>query len=119
MFFGKKNNAGEPAASAQTQAEAEQAAAYAPSEEVEEVREVRHTISSEETFTLAKDVYDLRCAIKKIYLNRAQIARRLNILSLAFSLVFTAIYVATNTVSPYKVYGIVTAAPSTLQPVNT
>ena len=94
MFFGKKNNAGEPAASAQTQAEAEQAAAYAPSEEVEEVREVRHTISSEETFTLAKDVYDLRCAIKKIYLNRAQIARRLNILSLAFSLVFTAIYVA-------------------------
>ena len=59
-----------------------------------EVREVRHTISSEETFTLAKDVYDLRCVIKKIYSNRAQIARRLNILSLCFSLAFTAAYVA-------------------------
>ncbi len=59
-----------------------------------EVREIRHTISSEETFTLAKDIYDLRCVIKKIYLNRAQIARRLNILSLAFSLAFTAVYVA-------------------------
>lgn len=63
-------------------------------EETHEVREVRHTISSEETFTLAKDIYDLRCVIKKIYANRAQIGRRLNILSLAFSLAFTAAYVA-------------------------
>ncbi len=62
--------------------------------EEREVREVRHTISSEETFTLAKDIYDLRCVIKKIYSNRAQIARRLNILSLGFSLAFTAAYVA-------------------------
>ena len=60
----------------------------------DEVRKIRHTISGEETFTLAKDVYDLRCAIKKIYANRAQIARRLNLLSLVFSLVYTAIYVA-------------------------
>lgn len=60
----------------------------------EEVREVRHTISSEETFTLAKDIYDLRCVIKKVYANRAQIAHRLNILSLGFSLLFTAAYVA-------------------------
>ena len=65
-----------------------------PPEGEEEVRRVRHTISSEETFTLAKDIYDLRCVIKKIYSNRAQIARRLNLLSFVFSLAFTAIYVA-------------------------
>ena len=70
------------------------AAADATEAEVQEVREVRHTISSEETFTLAKDIYDLRCLIKKIYANRAHIARRLNFVSLIFSLVFTAIYVA-------------------------
>ena len=68
--------------------------AAADAAEVNEVREVRHTISSEETFTLAKDIYDLRCLIKKIYSNRAQIARRLNILSLGVSLAFTAAYVA-------------------------
>ncbi len=72
-------------------AEAEVAAAESAAEEV---REVRHTISSEETFTLAKDVYDLRCAIRKIYSNRTKIARRLNLLSLVFSLIYTAIYVA-------------------------
>lgn len=71
----------------------ETAAADAEAEE-QEVREVRHTISSEETFTLAKDIYDLRCLIKKIYANRAHIARRLNFVSLVFSLAFTAIYVA-------------------------
>ena len=71
----------------------ETAAADAEVEE-QEVREVRHTISSEETFTLAKDIYDLRCLIKKIYANRAHIARRLNFVSLVFSLAFTAIYVA-------------------------
>jgi hypothetical protein len=60
----------------------------------EEVKEVRHTISAEETFTLAKDVYDLRCVIKKIYNNRAQISRRLNLLSLIFSIGFTLLYVA-------------------------
>ncbi len=70
------------------------AAADATEAEVQEVREVRHTISSEETFTLAKDIYDLRCLIKKIYANRAHIARRLNFVSLIFSLIFTAIYVA-------------------------
>lgn len=64
----------------------------APSRE-REVREVRHTISAEETFTLAKDVFDLRCLIKSIYANRAQIARRLNIVSLGFSLVYTLFYV--------------------------
>ena len=55
---------------------------------------VRHTINAEETFTLAKDVYDIRSLIKNIYGNRAVIARRLNILSLSVSLVFTLIYVA-------------------------
>lgn len=70
------------------------AAADAAQTDETEVREVRHTISSEETFTLAKDIYDLRCLIKKIYANRAHIARRLNFASLVFSLIFTAIYVA-------------------------
>ncbi len=55
---------------------------------------VRHTINAEETFTLAKDVYDIRSLIKNIYGNRAVIARRLNILSLSVSLVFTLIYVS-------------------------
>ena len=50
----------------------------APAEEEKE-RVVRHTISAEETFTLAKDVYDLRSFFKSVYSNRAVIARRLNI----------------------------------------
>lgn len=55
---------------------------------------VRHTISAEETFTLAKDVYDLRCLLKNVYNNRAVILRRLNILSLSVSFVFTLFYCA-------------------------
>ena len=71
-------------------AEEETAAAEA---ETKQERSVRHTISAEETFTLAKDVFDLRCFFKNIYANRAVIARRLNIFSLACSIVFTLIYV--------------------------
>ena len=55
---------------------------------------VRHTINAEETFTLAKDVYDIRNLIKNVYSNRSVIARRLNVLSMSVSLVFTLIYVA-------------------------
>lgn len=60
----------------------------------EEKVNIRHTINAEETFTLAKDVYDIRSLIKNIYSNRALIARRLNLLTLSFSFVFTLIYVA-------------------------
>lgn len=60
----------------------------------EEKVNIRHTINAEETFTLAKDVYDIRSLIKNIYSNRAVIARRLNLLTLSFSLVFTLVYVA-------------------------
>ncbi len=60
----------------------------------EEKVNVRHTITAEETFTLAKDVFDLRCFIKNVYANRAVIARRLNILTLSVSAVFTALYAA-------------------------
>lgn len=72
-----------------------------PSSEVQH-RQVRHTISAEETFTLAKDVFDLRCFFKNIYSNRAVIARRLNLFSLLCSLVFTMIYTG------YAVYSILT-----------
>ena len=63
-------------------------------EEREEKVNIRHTINAEETFTLAKDVYDIRNVIKNIYNNRALIARRLNLLTISFSLVFTLVYVA-------------------------
>ncbi len=66
-------------------------------EEIKENKEkvnIRHTITAEETFTLAKDVFDLRCFIKNIYSNRAVIARRLNILTLSVSFVFTLLYAA-------------------------
>ncbi len=63
-------------------------------EKREEVVNVRHTISAEETFTLAKDVFDLRCFIKNVYSNRAVIARRLNILTLTVSTVFMLLYTA-------------------------
>ncbi len=59
-----------------------------------EETKIRHTISAEETFTLAKDVYDIRSVIKKIYANRAVISRRLNIVSLIFGIVSTLIYIA-------------------------
>lgn len=61
--------------------------------EVQKVN-VRHTISAEETFTLAKDVFDIRCFLKNIYSNRAVISRRMNILSLALSAILTAVYAA-------------------------
>ena len=63
-------------------------------EEKEEKVNIRHTINAEETFTLAKDVYDIRSVVKNIYNNRAVIARRLNLLTMSFSLVFTLAYVA-------------------------
>jgi hypothetical protein len=59
-----------------------------------EVKEIRHTLSAEEAFTLGKDIFDIRCFIKSVYNNRAQIARRLNMVSLIFSIVFTLLYVA-------------------------
>ena len=55
---------------------------------------IRHTISAEETFTLAKDVFDMRTFIKNVYSNRAVIARRMNILTLTFSAIFTILYAA-------------------------
>lgn len=65
-----------------------------PEEQTEEKKvNVRHTITAEETFTLAKDVFDIRCFIKNVYSNRAVIMRRLNILSLSISAFFTLLYV--------------------------
>lgn len=61
-------------------------------EEVEEKVNIRHTITAEETFTLAKDVFDIRCFIKNVYANRAVISRRLNILSLTVTTLFTLLY---------------------------
>ena len=63
-------------------------------EKNEEKVNIRHTINAEETFTLAKDVYDIRSVIKNIYNNRAVIGRRLNLLTMSFSLAFTLVYVA-------------------------
>jgi hypothetical protein len=63
-------------------------------QEQTEVKEIRHTISAEEAFTLGKDIFDIRCFIKSVYNNRAQIARRLNTVSLIFSIVFTCLYIA-------------------------
>lgn len=61
-------------------------------EVVEEKVNIRHTITAEETFTLAKDVFDIRCFIKNVYANRAVISRRLNILSLTVTTLFTLLY---------------------------
>ncbi len=63
-------------------------------EEENKTINVRHTISAEETFTLAKDVFDLRCLLKNIYSNRAVIARRLNMLTLSLSAVLCLAYTA-------------------------
>ena len=63
-------------------------------ENAEEKVSVRHTINAEETFTLAKDVFDLRCFIKNVYANRAVIARRLNVLTLTVITVFMMLYSA-------------------------
>ena len=58
----------------------------------EEEKKIRHTISAEETFTLAKDVFDIRTFIKNVYANRAVIARRINILTLGVSAALTLLY---------------------------
>lgn len=63
-------------------------------EQEEEVVNIRHTITAEETFTLAKDVFDIRCFIKNVYANRAVISRRLNFLTLTVSTVFMLLYSA-------------------------
>ncbi len=62
-------------------------------EKNEEKVNIRHTINAEETFTLAKDVYDMRNVIKNVYNNRAVIARRLNLLTMSLSLAFTLVYI--------------------------
>lgn len=62
--------------------------------EDEEEKKIRHTISAEETFTLAKDVFDIRTFIKNAYANRAVIARRVNIVTLSVSMLFTLCYMA-------------------------
>lgn len=58
----------------------------------EEEKKIRHTISAEETFTLAKDVFDIRTFIKNVYANRAVIARRINVISLCVSIIYTLFY---------------------------
>ena len=63
-------------------------------QQTEEQVNIRHTITAEETFTLAKDIFDIRCFIKNVYANRAVIARRLNILTLTVSTVFMLLYSA-------------------------
>ncbi|MCH5148212.1 MAG: hypothetical protein J1G05_02445 [Clostridiales bacterium] len=63
-------------------------------EKKEEKVNIRHTISAEETFTLAKDLFDIRCFVKNVYSNRAVISRRMNILTLSFSAIFTILYAA-------------------------
>ncbi|MCH5142289.1 MAG: hypothetical protein J1G07_01040 [Clostridiales bacterium] len=63
-------------------------------EKKEEKVNIRHTISAEETFTLAKDLFDIRCFVKNVYSNRAVISRRMNVLTLAFSAIFTILYAA-------------------------
>ena len=59
----------------------------------DEEKKIRHTISAEETFTLAKDVFDIRTFIKNVYANRAVILRRINIITLCASALFTLLYV--------------------------
>ena len=63
-------------------------------EVVQNPRKVIHKISADEAFTLAKDVYDIRCLLKSVYANRAQIKRRLNFVGTIGSVVFTLLYVA-------------------------
>lgn len=63
-------------------------------ETVQDPRKVIHKISADEAFTLAKDVYDIRCLVKSVYANRAQIKRRLNFVGTIGSICFTLLYVA-------------------------
>lgn len=58
----------------------------------EEEKKIRHTISAEETFTLAKDIFDIRTFIKNAYANRAVIARRINVITLCVSIFYTLLY---------------------------
>ena len=58
----------------------------------EDEKKIRHTISAEETFTLAKDVFDIRTFIKNVYANRAVIARRINVITLCVSIIYTLFY---------------------------
>lgn len=58
----------------------------------EQDKKIRHTISAEETFTLAKDVFDIRTFIKNAYANRAVISRRINVVTLSISMIFTLLY---------------------------
>ncbi|MCD8205086.1 MAG: hypothetical protein LUD29_00520, partial [Clostridia bacterium] len=60
----------------------------------EERQEVVHGISRAEVYSLAKNVSDIISAGKKVYDNRAVISERLNLLSLIFGLVYTALYIA-------------------------
>ncbi len=60
----------------------------------EQDKKIRHTISAEETFTLAKDVFDMRTFLKNAYRNRAIISRRINVVTLAVSMIFTILYVS-------------------------
>lgn len=64
------------------------------SEVTQDPRKVIHKISADEAFTLAKDVYDIRCLLKSVYANRAQIKRRLNFVGTIGSICFTLLYVA-------------------------
>ena len=68
----------------------------------EEEKKIRHTISAEETFTLAKDVFDIRTFIKNVYANRAVIARRINVITLCASIIYTLLYV---TYTLFTVFG--------------
>lgn len=62
-------------------------------EKEEEKVVIRHSINSDEVFTLAKDVYDVRTLLFNIYNNRALIGRRLNLLTMTCSLFFTLLYI--------------------------
>lgn len=68
----------------------------------EEEKKIRHTISAEETFTLAKDVFDIRTFVKNVYSNRAIIARRINIITLCVSLIYTLLYLAYTVYSSFS-----------------
>lgn len=55
-------------------------------------KKIRHTINAEEAFTLAKDVFDIRTFFKNLYKNRALIARRINVITLCVSMLYTLLY---------------------------
>lgn len=65
----------------------------------EERIKITHPIKAEEAFTLARDVYDVRSVIVGIYNNRAAIKRRLGVISLLLSILYTLFYVG------YTIFG--------------